>query len=103
MDEPFGSLDLQTHDLPQDELPRIWQADRTTVLFVTHSIEDAIYLTDRIIVLSPRPACTTSDIPVPFARPRNEDLKTISAFLTIRREIWSLLKHGAVAESSPGP
>ena len=95
MDEPFGALDLQTRDLMQDELLRIWQTDRKTVLFVTHSIEEAIYLSDRIIVLSPRPATVQRDIPVPFVRPRNEDLKTSPAFLEIRREIWSLLKHGA--------
>jgi NitT/TauT family transport system ATP-binding protein len=95
MDEPFGALDLQTRDLMQDELLRIWQTDRKTVLFVTHSIEEAIYLSDRIIVLSPRPAQVQRDIAVPFARPRNEDLKTSPAFLEIRREIWSLLKQGA--------
>ena len=55
MDEPFGSLDVQTRDLLQDELLRIWQQERKTVIFVTHSIEEAIYLGDRIIVLSPRP------------------------------------------------
>jgi NitT/TauT family transport system ATP-binding protein len=95
MDEPFGALDLQTRDLLQDELLRIWQTDRKTVLFVTHSIEEAIYLADRIIVLSPRPARIQRDIAVPFARPRNEALKTSTAFLEIRREIWGLLKQEA--------
>jgi NitT/TauT family transport system ATP-binding protein len=96
MDEPFGSLDLQTRDLMQDELLRIWQDDRKTVLFVTHSIEEAIYLADRIIVFSPRPARIQLDIRVAFDRPRSEELKTSPAFLAIRREIWSLLKQGAV-------
>ena len=73
MDEPFGALDLQSRDLMQDELLRIWQDDRKTVLFVTHSIDEGIYLADRIIVMSPRPA-------------------------RIQREIWSLLKHGTALE-----
>jgi NitT/TauT family transport system ATP-binding protein len=98
MDEPFGALDLQTRDLLQDELLRIWQTDPKTVLFVTHSIEEAIYLADRIIVLSPRPARIAADIRVPFERPRDEALKTSPAFLEIRREIWGLLKQeGTVA------
>jgi len=96
MDEPFGALDLQTRDLLQDELLRIWQTDRKTVLFVTHSIEEAIYLADRIIVLSPRPARVQRDIPVPFGRPRAEILKTSPEFLAIRREIWELLKQGSI-------
>ena len=96
MDEPFGALDLQTRDLLQDELLRIWQTDRKTVLFVTHSIEEAIYLADRIIVLSPRPARIQRDIAVPFGRPRDEMLKTSPEFLSIRREIWELLKQGGV-------
>jgi NitT/TauT family transport system ATP-binding protein len=95
MDEPFGALDLQTRDLLQDELLRIWQNDRKTVLFVTHSIEEAIYLADRILVFSPRPARIQRDILVPFPRPRNEEIKTSVEFLAIRREIWGLLKHGA--------
>ncbi|HEY4172606.1 MAG TPA: ABC transporter ATP-binding protein [Rhodopila sp.] len=95
MDEPFGALDLQTRDVLQNELLRIWQNDRKTVLFVTHSIEEAIYLADRILVFSPRPARIQRDILVPFPRPRNEDIKTSAAFLAIRREIWGLLKHGA--------
>lgn len=92
MDEPFGALDLQTRDLLQDELLRIWQTDRKTVLFVTHSIEEAIYLADRIVVLSARPTHIRRDIAVPFGRPRDEDLKTSTAFMEIRREIHELLK-----------
>jgi NitT/TauT family transport system ATP-binding protein len=95
MDEPFGALDLQTRDLLQDELLRIWQNDRKTVLFVTHSIEEAIYLADRILVFSPRPARIQRDIRVPFPRPRNEEMKTSVEFLAIRRDIWGLLKQGA--------
>jgi NitT/TauT family transport system ATP-binding protein len=91
----LSAFDLQTRDLLQDELLRIWQTDRKTVLFVTHSIEEAIYLADRIIVLSPRPARIARDIAVPFARPRDEALKTSPAFLDIRREIWGLLKQEA--------
>jgi NitT/TauT family transport system ATP-binding protein len=94
MDEPFGALDLQTRDLLQDELLRIWQSNPKTVVFVTHSIEEAIYLADRIIVFSPRPARIQRDIRVPFLRPRSEELKTSAEFLAIRREIWCLLKHG---------
>jgi NitT/TauT family transport system ATP-binding protein len=99
MDEPFGALDLQTRDLLQNELLRIWQNDRKTVLFVTHSIEEAIYLADRIIVFSPRPAQIQRDIRVPFLRPRNEELKTSAEFLAIRRDIWGLLKHGPGIEA----
>ena len=92
MDEPFGALDLQTRDLLQDELLRIWQFEPKTVLFVTHSIEEAVYLADRIIVLTSRPAHIACDLRVPFSRPRSDDIKTSAEFLEIRREIWHLLK-----------
>ena len=94
MDEPFGSLDVQTRDLLQDELLRIWQQERKTVIFVTHSIEEAIYLGDRIIVLSPRPSRIDRVIEVPFDRPRTDEIKTSPEFLETRREIWTLLKGG---------
>ena len=94
MDEPFGALDVQTRDLLQDELMQIWQREQKTVLFVTHSIEEALYLADRIIVFTPRPARIDRIIDVPFARPRSEDLKTQGPFLELRREIWSILKAG---------
>jgi NitT/TauT family transport system ATP-binding protein/sulfonate transport system ATP-binding protein len=94
MDEPFGALDVQTRDLLQDELLQIWQREQKTVVFVTHSIEEAIYLADRIIVFSPRPARIERIIQVPFSRPRNEEMKTSVPFAELRREIWGLLKSG---------
>ena len=92
MDEPFGSLDVQTRDLLQDELLRIWEKERKTVLFVTHSIEEAIYLADRIVVFTPRPTSVDREIKIPFSRPRDESLKSSQAFLDLRREIWAVLK-----------
>lgn len=94
MDEPFGALDVQTRDILQDELLRIWEQEQKTVLFVTHGIEEAIYLADRIIVFSPRPARVVREIRVPFGRPRCEAVKTEPSFLTLRREIWEVLKKG---------
>ena len=92
MDEPFGALDVQTRDLLQDELLRILERDKKTSLFVTHSIEEAIYLADRILVLSARPAKIELTISVPFARPRTDELKADPAFLEIRQQIWETLK-----------
>ena len=95
MDEPFGALDVQTRDLLQDELLRILERDRKTSLFVTHSIEEAIYLADRIVVLSARPAKIEMTIDVPFPRPRTDELKTSPDFLEIRQRIWETLKRDA--------
>ena len=94
MDEPFGSLDVQTRDLLQDELLRIWEHEQKTVVFVTHSIEEAIYLADRVVVFTPRPAQLERTIDVPFPRPRREELKTSVPFLELRRQIWDILKKG---------
>jgi len=94
MDEPFGALDVQTRDLLQDELLDIWQHERKTVLFVTHSIEEAVYLADRVLIFTPRPARVERTLQVPFARPRTEDVKSCSSFVELRREIWQSLKHG---------
>jgi NitT/TauT family transport system ATP-binding protein len=94
MDEPFGALDVQTRDILQDELLHIWEQDQKTVLFVTHGIEEAIYLADRIVVFSPRPARIVREIRVPFGRPRQEEMKTDPAFLELRRAIWAVLKQG---------
>ena len=71
MDEPFGALDANSRERLQDELVRIWQAHRKSVLFVTHSVEEAAYLADRVIVLGPPPHGVRKDIPVPLGRPRD--------------------------------
>lgn len=95
MDEPYGSLDVQTRDLLQDELLNIWEKQKTTVIFVTHSIEEALYLADRVVVMSPRPGRITNVFTVPFPRPRDEAVKTSPEFLMLRREIWQILKGSA--------
>lgn len=92
MDEPYGALDVQTRELMQDELLQIWEKQKTTVIFVTHSIEEALYLADRIVVMSARPGRIEHTIDVPFPRPREEAMKSAPAFLDLRREIWNLLK-----------
>jgi len=93
MDEPFGALDVQTRDILQDELVRIWEAERKMVLFVTHGIEEALYLADRILVFSKRPARVLREIRVPFERPRREEMKLSPQFLELRRDISDLLRH----------
>jgi len=95
MDEPYGALDVQTRELLQDELLNIWEKQRKTVIFVTHSIEEALYLADRIVVMSPRPGRIERVIQVPFARPRRDDIKSTPQFLDLRRDIWQSLKKGA--------
>ena len=96
MDEPFGGLDAQTREDMQDELLRIWAARKKTVLFVTHSIEEAIYLSDRVIIMTPRPGRILADIAVPFDRPRSETHRTLPEFSALQHELRSRLK-GATA------
>ncbi len=95
MDEPYGALDVQTRDLLQDELLNIWEKLRKTVILVTHSIEEALYLADRIVVMSPRPARIEQVIEVPFGRPRRDEIKSTPEFLNLRRQIWQSLKKTA--------
>jgi len=71
MDEPFGALDAQTRDRLQDQLLDIWESHRTTVLFVTHNVEEAVYLADRVAVLAPAPDGIIADVPISIPRPRD--------------------------------
>lgn len=91
MDEPFASLDAQTREVMQSELLRIWNAAKKTVLFVTHQIDEAIFLSDRVIVMAARPGRVIADIPIELARPRQLEVKRTSAFVEYEDQIWKLI------------
>ena len=91
MDEPFGALDAQTRRHMQNELLGIWAADRRTVVFVTHDIDEAVLLGDRVVVMSGRPGRVLADIPVPFARPR-DFRRDAAAARGIIDDVWRLLE-----------
>lgn len=92
MDEPFGALDEQTRFLMGLELLRIWEKTKKTILFVTHSIAEAIQLSDRVLVMSARPSVIRDDIPIPLPRPRTIDSLTTETARKIERQIWDILK-----------
>ncbi|MBE2319489.1 ABC transporter ATP-binding protein [Solirubrobacter sp. CPCC 204708] len=94
MDEPFGALDAQTRVLLQEELERIWEANAKTVVFITHDIEEALFLADRVIVMSARPGRIIADIAVDAARPRREQWRAAPEFAQLKGEIWKLLRSG---------
>lgn len=92
MDEPFAALDAQLRQLLQDELLEIWQADRRTVLFITHSLEEAIILGDRVIVMTSRPGRVLESVDVPFTRPRRPELRDMPEFSKFKAMLWESLK-----------
>jgi NitT/TauT family transport system ATP-binding protein len=97
MDEPFAALDEQNKALLQEELLRIWSQTRKTVIFVTHSIDEALVLGDRVVVMSQRPGRLKAELRVDFPRPRYVyDLKAEPAFGEMSREIWTLLREEVV-------
>jgi NitT/TauT family transport system ATP-binding protein len=92
MDEPFGAVDAQMRTLLQDELLRICGLTKTTVLFVTHSVEEAIYLSDRILIFSARPGRLVSEVRVDLPKPRYEfDARSDPRFIETRREVTRVL------------
>jgi len=91
LDEPFGALDAQTRARMQDELARLWERRRKTVLFVTHDAEEALYLADRMVVLSPRPGRVKADFRVDLPRPRSLETRFSPAFSALKRRIWETL------------
>jgi NitT/TauT family transport system ATP-binding protein len=92
MDEPFAALDAQLREVLQDELLALWQADRRTVVFVTHSLEEALVLGDRVVVMSNRPGRIVESYRVPFERPRSGALRNDPAFGAARAHLWQLLR-----------
>lgn len=100
MDEPFASLDAQTREVMQAELLRIWNAARKTVVFVTHQIDEAVYLSDRVIVMSARPGRILADIKIDVPRPRPLEVKREPAFAAYEAQIWKLLSQHAVTAAT---
>jgi ABC-type nitrate/sulfonate/bicarbonate transport system ATPase subunit len=88
LDEPFGALDAQTRARMQDALARLWEQRRKTVLFVTHDAEEALYLADRIVVLSQRPGRVKAHFAVNIPRPRSLETRFSSGFLALKRQVW---------------
>ncbi len=92
MDEPFGALDAQTRELMQEELLEIWQRSRRTVLFVTHDIDEAVYLSDRVVVFTARPGSIKADLRLDLPRPRRAEVRKSPAFTHYRNLVWDLLR-----------
>jgi len=91
MDEPFAALDAQTRELMQAELLRIWSEANKTVLFITHQIDEAIYLSDRVLVMSARPGRILADITIELPRPRQLEIKRSPEFIEYADQIWGLI------------
>ena len=99
MDEPFAALDVMTKQKLQEQFLRVWNETRMTVIFVTHDLEEALYMADRVVVMSSHPGRITRVVDVPFGRPREKDLKTRKAFSSMRRELGHVLD--AIQEEAP--
>src|SRR6187551_2261322 len=92
MDEPFAALDALTRDLMQVELLRVWQDTRKTVLFVTHQIDEAIYLSDRVMVMTKRPGHAKKIFAINLPRPRDYEMRVTPEFNDLKLEIWHTLR-----------
>jgi len=103
LDEPFGALDAITRRSFQQWLEGVWMQDRRTVLLVTHDVEEALLLSDRVVVLSPRPARVVAEVDSPFPRPRDPELVTDPAFVARKAELLRALARPAGPRPGPAP
>ncbi|MDR2588870.1 MAG: ABC transporter ATP-binding protein [Spirochaetales bacterium] len=102
MDEPFAALDAQTREVLQIELLKIWEADKKTILFITHSIDEAILLSDRVAFMSSAPGRIQDIITIDLPRPRTEEIRNSAEFAGIRRRVSSLLRNDFLKNMSFG-
>ena len=99
MDEPFGALDAQTRTVLQEELLRVWESERKTVLYVTHSIDEAVYMSDRVVLLTARPGRIKAEYLVELPRPRTMEMRGWNSYTKMSLDIWSCLREEV--ESAP--
>jgi NitT/TauT family transport system ATP-binding protein len=92
MDEPFAALDAQTREIMQTELLRIWERGQKTVLFVTHQIDEAVFLSDRVLVFARRPGRLQAEVKIPLPRPRNLAMKRTTEFVALIDRIWRMIE-----------
>ncbi len=92
LDEPFAALDAQTREIMQTELLSIWRESRKTVLLITHQIDEAVFLSDRVIVFSARPGSVRQEVPIELPRPRDLELKRTVEFVALVDRIWKLIE-----------
>lgn len=104
MDEPFAALDAQTRESLQDELLRIWDLHKKTIVFITHSLDEAIFLSDRVAVMTPRPGRIKEVIDINLERPRLPQLRNSHAFVQLRQQAWTSLREamGGTADDGCG-
>jgi ABC-type nitrate/sulfonate/bicarbonate transport system ATPase subunit len=103
MDEPFGALDAQTRALMGELLVGIWERAAKTVLFVTHDIEEALFLADRVLVMTARPGRLREEIRVPLGRPRTVETLSSEAFVDLKRRVMALIREEALAAAGAPP
>ncbi|TWG80418.1 NitT/TauT family transport system ATP-binding protein [Cupriavidus gilardii J11] len=97
MDEPFGALDAQTRVVMQEILTNIWQQLRLSVLFITHDIDEAIFLSDKVYVMTARPGTIKAEIPIPLPRPRTAAMTASAEFLALHRQLKELIREESLA------
>lgn len=103
LDEPFGLLDAQTRLKMQDVLSRLWEGRQKTVILVTHDIEEAVYLADRVVIFSPRPGRVNAEVRVDFPRPRRPAMRYSPAFLEVKKQIWEAFGPASAGIEGGGP
>ncbi len=96
LDEPFGALDAQTRSLMQELLTSVWEELHKTILFVTHDVEEAIFLSDRVFIMTARPGRIKAEIEIPLERPRSYELKATETFLTFKKQALALIREEAI-------
>lgn len=99
MDEPYASLDAQTREVMQADLLKIWGRDRKTVVFITHQLDEAVYLADRVLVMGRSPGRILADLKIDFERPRDLSLKRSAEFGAYVEQIWSMIADSVIESS----